>query len=57
MNGKVYKMEHLISEGGYGFVYKVVHNKEAFALKRMILQEEERLELARKEALLWEKLG
>ena len=65
VNDKDYKEDVLISEGGYGFVYKVHTteaggqkdskglNKEYFALKKMILQDEEAIDRAKKEVEVW----
>lgn len=57
VNDKEYQVKKLISEGGYGYVYHVTHSKEDFALKRMILQEEDRVMAAKNEALNWSRLG
>ena len=51
-------MEKKISEGGFAFVYKVTDElKKEYAIKRMILQDDDRLEGAKREAALWSKLG
>ena len=81
VNGREYQEEQLISEGGYGYVYKVtlkssksggntsssqIQNGRGaspfppntqFALKRMIIQDEEMVPKVQKEAEIWKRVG
>ena len=59
----MYVEDELISEGGYGFVYRVhLQNNEStsqteyYALKRMVLQEENAIIKAKKEIDIWSQL-
>ncbi|KYQ89550.1 putative protein serine/threonine kinase [Tieghemostelium lacteum] len=43
INGRLYTVQRLIAEGGFGFVYQVRDDyNQIYALKRMILQDKER---------------
>jgi serine/threonine protein kinase len=61
INGAVYHIDSLISEGGFGFVYRV-HTTDIdpqavnFAMKKMILQDPVRLEKAQEEVRIWRSL-
>ena len=45
MNGRTYRMEELIGEGGFSYVYRVVEleSGRAFALKKILAQDQETL--------------
>jgi len=51
LNGRTLRVARLLGEGGYSFVYlaKDVHSGKEFALKKMICQSSEQLEMAKRE--------
>ena len=54
INEKIYTEDNLISEGGYGYVYRVHDENNAyFAMKKMILQDNQAVERASKEVDIW----
>jgi serine/threonine protein kinase len=59
INGQTYKFIKMLDEGGYSFVFSVrnVATGEDYALKRLLLQEEEMLDSAMNEIKIMEKLS
>ncbi|EAR98084.1 protein kinase (macronuclear) [Tetrahymena thermophila SB210] len=58
IRGRVIQEEKILSEGGFGYIWKAydVNTRESFALKRMICQGEDRVQIARRELKNFESL-